>query len=397
MTLFTIAVTGTNGKTTTASMVDAIVAASGEPSARVTTLGSWVCGQQLSDSVDLEAFTRALERGAEVGVRTLALETTSKALAEGFAQRFPATVAIFTNLSRDHFDYHRSAEEYLAAKAQLFMTLSAGGTAVLNACDPSSALLDEIIPDGVERLAYAARPRAAECADWSVELAAARIDVTASGTVVELEPTRLGLALDGSVRLRVVGEVYAEDALAAALATSALGYAPEAIREGLASFAGVPGRFEVVGAEPLIVVDYAHTPDALRNTLAQARALAGNGRVLLVFGCGGERDRGKRPEMGRIAAEGADHVVVTSDNPRGEDPLAIIAAIVEGARAARAEAGVIVEEPDRRAAIERAIAEAGREDVVVIAGRGHERLQWIGAESVVFSDAEVARELASRR
>jgi UDP-N-acetylmuramoyl-L-alanyl-D-glutamate--2,6-diaminopimelate ligase len=398
MKLSTIAVTGTNGKTTTTSMVDAIVAASGEPSARVTTLGSWVAGQQLSDGVELDAFTQALDRAREVGVRTLALETTSKALAEGFAQRFPATVAVFTNLSRDHFDYHASAEDYLAAKAQLFMSLRAGGVAVLNACDASSALLSEVLPAGVQRLAYAARARSPECAGWNVELTAARIVVTRSGTAIDLEPSPHARELGGRLLLRVVGEVYAEDALAAALATSAAGYPAAAIRAGLASFAGVPGRFEVVWTKPLIVIDYAHTPDALHRTLAQARALTPAGRLLAVFGCGGERDPGKRPEMGRVAAAAADLTIVTSDNPRGEDPHAIIAAIVSGARRDVPGLGgcIVIEEPDRRTAIERAIAGAQEHDTIVVAGRGHEQRQWIGNGCVPFSDAEVARELAAR-
>jgi UDP-N-acetylmuramyl tripeptide synthase len=219
---------------------------------------------------------------------------------------------------------------------------------------------------------------------------------------VELAPSRLARDLGGALELGVVGRVYADDALAAALATDALGYTPAQISDGLREFRGVPGRFERVWEEPLVVVDYAHTPDALERTLGLARELCG-GRLICVFGCGGERDPGKRPEMGRTAAQNCDVVIVTNDNPRSEDPAAIIQAIVSGAisRDAAGEASpsgrrrpgvepIVL--PDRRQAIERAVemAEPRSLDVVVIAGKGHELWQWVGPTPVPFSDVEVA-------
>lgn len=400
----TAAVTGTNGKTTTTSMIEAIVATSGEPHARVTTLGAWVSGEPVVEGPTLEAFARAIELGAAAGIRTLALETTSRALAEGFAHRWPARVAVFTNLSRDHLDYHGDPEHYLAAKAQLFMLLPPDGCAVLNACDPASALLDEVTPKGVRRLAYAGqRSRIVpECAALPLALAAARVEVTRAGTRAVLEPGELAGALGGELSLAVVGEHNVDNALAAALAAHALGYEAPVIARGLASFAGVRGRFERVFGDPAVVVDYAHTPDALDRTLELARRLAGAGRVVCVFGCGGGSDPGKRAEMGRVAAHWCDDVIVTSDNPRDEDPAEIARAIVAGAAgeggAARGRRQVdrevcLTTELDRGLAIRRAIeiAELGRGDIVVIAGKGHETTQWIGQSTFPFDDAEVAR------
>ena len=186
----------------------------------------------------------------------------------------------------------------------------------------------------------------------------------------------------------MVGGVHAQNALAAALAAHALGYPADAIGRGLATFAGVPGRFEVVARAPLVIVDYAHTPDGLIGTLATARELAPDGRVVCVFGCGGNRDRGKRPQMGAIADAAADVVVLTTDNPRHEDPRAIAAEILAGVTTARAR---WIVELDRARAIEVAIAMARPTDVVVIAGKGHEQVQEIEGAMLPFSDAEVAR------
>jgi UDP-N-acetylmuramoyl-L-alanyl-D-glutamate--2,6-diaminopimelate ligase len=404
-----VAVTGTNGKTSTVSMVEAIVAAAGEPSARVTTLGSFVCGEQVGEGTTLEAFTQALEQSLRRGVKTVALETTSKALGAGFASKFPASVGVFTNLSRDHLDVHGTPERYLAAKAQLFMSLRDGCVAVLNATDPASALLDEVTPRGIRRRAYAGQSGPApECVALPLELCIESTEISVDGTYVRLAPSPLAGALGGELRLRPIGDVFAENALAAALAADALGYSPSAIRAGLAGFAGVPGRFEIVARHPLVVVDYAHTPDALARTLQIARRLAA-GRVHCVFGCGGDSDRGKRPQMGRAAVLGADVVIVTSDNPRHEQPLAIIAEVLAGARQLREEAPdarqriqagevSLLSDPDRTSAIRRAIESADVErDVVVVAGRGHERVQWIGSNAVSLSDVEIASSAAAAR
>jgi UDP-N-acetylmuramoyl-L-alanyl-D-glutamate--2,6-diaminopimelate ligase len=392
-----VGVTGTNGKTTTATMIEAIAAHAGEPSGRSTTVGRWVRGERIPNDEGVEGLRRTLDRAAEVGVRTMVVETTSHALSRGFAGELPPKVAVFTNLSRDHLDEHGTLEAYLAAKAQLFMNLLPGGAAVLNAADPASALLDEVIPAGIRRLAYAAREIDAACASLPLALAAEEVTVDRSGTRIRLAPSPLAERLGGMLSLRVIGRVHAENALAAAVAAEALGYPAEATREALADFAGVPGRFEMVdrgGRGPLVVVDYAHTPDALERTLLLARELVepAKGRVICVFGCGGDRDQGKRPEMGRIASQVADVVVVTTDNPRSERPEAIIDQILSGAEG---RFGKSIRITDRGEAIRRAIALAHDPDIVVVAGKGHEKTQVFQEQIVPFDDVEVARSAPS--
>lgn len=386
----TAAVTGTNGKTTTTSMIEAIVAASGEPSARLTTIGGWVGAEPIEAATPTEQFLALVERAVEAGVRTLALEVTSKALAAGLAKRWRPTVAVFTNLTRDHLDMHGTPEAYLASKAQLFMALPPGGCAVLNADDGSSALIREVIPPGVSVRGFSVRQP-------KVTLAATKVTCTARGTAIELAPSPLADALGGRLDLAVTGAVHAQNALAAVLAADALGYKPDAIARGLGTFAGAPGRFQIVGTAPLTTVDYAHTPDGLDGTLQTAReivATAGRGRVICVFGCGGDRDRTKRAPMGEAAGAGSDFVIVTSDNPRSEDPQQIIADAEVGLRSAGRQYLAIA---DRRDAIFRAIDEAAPGDIVVIAGKGHEDYQIFADRTIHFDDREVAREALEAR
>jgi UDP-N-acetylmuramoyl-L-alanyl-D-glutamate--2,6-diaminopimelate ligase len=377
-------VTGTNGKTTTTSMVAAIVAAAGQPSARVTTVGSWVDKELIPAPNPVDEFVATVECAVARGVETIAVEFTSKALAGGAARRWRPDVGVFTNLTRDHLDMHGSPEAYLAAKAQLVIGLAPGGTAVLNGDDPASALLAELVPPDVAVRWFSRRGPDRGCG-----LAAEHVAISPAGTRISLARGELADQLGGTITLAIVGGVHAENALAAALAAHALGYSADAIGRGLATFAGVPGRFEVVARAPLVVVDYAHTPDGLNGTLVTARQLCRDGRVICVFGCGGNRDRGKRPEMGAIADANADVVVVTTDNPRHEDPRAIAVEILAGFAAPRAR---WIVELDRARAIETAIALARPADVVVIAGKGHERVQEIAGTAIPFSDAEVARE-----
>jgi UDP-N-acetylmuramoyl-L-alanyl-D-glutamate--2,6-diaminopimelate ligase len=398
--LRTCGVTGTNGKTTTTSMIAACVAASGVPSALLTTVGAWVAGERVTGDTAALEFLATVERAVEVGAPILALETTSKALGHGLASRWPPHVAVFTNLTRDHLDHHGSPEAYLAAKARLFLAVPPGGVVVLHRDDPSSALLHEVIPASVVRRWYgadlgpAAEPRVGSVVD---DLRARAVHVHRDGTVIELWPSERADALGARLELSIRGHVHAKNALAAALASEALGLSWDAIRRGLESFPGVRGRFELVSREPFVIVDYAHTPDALDGTLRSAREIARateaegeGGRVVLVFGCGGERDQGKRPMMGALADALADVAILTSDNPRREDPIAIARAVREGATG---EGARWIEEPDRRRAIERALAEARPGDVVVVAGKGHETTQAIGTETRDFDDAAVVREL----
>lgn len=388
--LTTLAVTGTNGKTSTTTMLAGIVAAAGEPAARVTTLGMWVGDEQLADDSSMASFIRTVRRAREVRARTLALEVTSRALEGGFAARWPAHVAVFTNLTHDHLDRHGTPERYLAAKAQLFVRLRPGGVAVLNAADPASSLLADVLPPDVRSAGFLARSGAAVAADVPVALALAHADCDERGARIALADSPLAAELGGALALRVLGAFQVDNALAAAVAASAAGYEPAVIRRGLEQFVGVPGRFEVSGREPLVVVDFAHTPDALARVLDSARVLAVQraGRLACVFGCGGERDRDKRSRMGEVADELADAVWLTTDNPRSESPEAI-AALVRAGRRGRA---VWHDQPDRRDAIAAAVRWASARDVVVIAGRGAETQQVFAGGSLPFVDAEVARE-----
>jgi UDP-N-acetylmuramoyl-L-alanyl-D-glutamate--2,6-diaminopimelate ligase len=387
-------VTGTNGKTTTTSLIGAIVEAAGETLGLVTTLGSRVGSEVTGEDPTVESFLRTIEAAAAQGVKTLAIETTSQALQECIAASWPPKVAVFTNLSRDHLDYHGTPEVYLAAKAQLFMNLPEGGVAVLNVADESSALLDEVTPKNVRRLGYAARAPHPDCANIPLVLAAKDVVVGEHGTRATLEGAHAA-ALGGRLELALVGAVHVENALGAALAGLALGYAPEAIRDAFARFAGVPGRFQIVHRAPVVVVDFAHTPDALERTLTLARALAvSGGRVWCVFGCGGDRDPGKRPQMGEIAARLADEVVITNDNPRSEDPERLADAVIEGTKGGAARVQRIL---DRRLAIECAVGAASPTDIVVIAGKGHEKTQLVADAVIAFDDAEVARSASGKR
>lgn len=394
--LRTVGVTGTNGKTTTTSMIAACVAASGAPSALLTTVGAWVAGELVTGATPAQEFLATVERAVERHAPILALETTSKALGHGLASRWPPHVAVFTNLTRDHLDHHGSAEAYLAAKARLFLAVPAGGVVVLNRDDPSSALLHEVIAASVTRRWYGVDGGTDDTEGAHDDLRARAVHVHRDGTTIELAPSERAAALGGRLTLSIRGHVHAKNALAAALACEALALPWDTIGRGLQAFPGVRGRFELVSRAPFVVVDYAHTPDAIDGTLRSAREIAraneteGGGRVLLVFGCGGERDQGKRPMMGAIAHVLADVAILTSDNPRREDPRAIARAVREGAAG---EGARWIEEPDRRRAIERALAEARPGDVVIVAGKGHETTQTIGTETRDFDDAAVVREL----
>ncbi|HEY3493502.1 MAG TPA: UDP-N-acetylmuramyl-tripeptide synthetase [Polyangiaceae bacterium] len=381
--LATIGVTGTNGKTTTTTFAAAALGCFGAPVPRVTTVGFFVGEEKLELPGSYEAFVKTLRKGHERGARHAAIELSSEALALGFFHAWPCKVGVFTNLTHDHLDRHRTPEHYLASKAQLFVHLSPGGTAVLNACDPASALLAEVIPKGVRVVHYGVQSRGEPFAPLALE--ARRIDVSWDGTVAELVPSDVVGVAGARLKLRALGEVYVENALAALGAVLALGAPLDAALRALADAAPPPGRFELVREAPYVVVDYAHTPDALRRTLEQARRLT-RGRLCVVFGAGGERDRDKRPEMGRAAAL-ADRVLLTSDNPRSEDPAAIAREIQVGL----AEHPAVEVVLDRALAIARAVREAAPDDLVLLAGKGHELEQHAGDAKRPFSDAEIAR------
>jgi len=372
----TIGVTGTNGKTSTCAFLAAALRSIGGPVLRITTVGSFLDDERLEVTDDHDGFLRALGACREAGGTRAVLEVTSEALAVGFGRAWPFKAAVFTNLSRDHLDAHGSLEHYLASKAQLFLQLPPGAIAILPAHDPAAALIEEVIPAGVRVLR------------WGRACGARVPEYALLAAVPSWEGTRAFIWFAGRtmwLNLQAIGSEYAENATAAFAAAVALGAGPELAAAGIANEPAPEGRFQVIGNHPRVVVDYAHTPDAISRTLATARSLC-SGRVAIVFGAGGRRDRGKRAGMGR-AASAADRIYLTTDNPRDESAAAIAADVRSGIEAI----GQLVEEPNRREAIQRAIAEAEPEDVVVIAGKGHERVQIVGSDRFAFSDVEEAR------
>jgi UDP-N-acetylmuramoyl-L-alanyl-D-glutamate--2,6-diaminopimelate ligase len=368
-------VTGTNGKTTTAFLLYAILAAAGRRPGLLGTIESRVGGERrpavrtTPEAIDLQREFREM---LDAGDRSAAVEATSHGSALGRLDRVRFGALVFTNLTQDHLDFHGTLEAYFDAKRRLFTETRP--SAAVNVGDEHGRRLADELRGHNELLTFGLADDAEVRAD-ELELGPRGARFTAAG--IELE-----------TRLR--GRFNIENVLGAVAASKLLEIPDDAIAYGVKELRGVPGRFEAVdeGQPFAVLVDYAHTPDSLENVLRTARDLA-QGRVLCVFGCGGDRDRGKRPLMGRIATELADLAIVTSDNPRSEEPEAIIAEILEGAADAEVE-------PDRREAIARAIGEAGEGDVVVIAGKGHEQGQQFADRTIPFDDREVSREALRR-
>lgn len=386
--LATHAITGTNGKTTTSYLLDSILRESGLKTGVVGTLGYRVGdhvvegGMTSPESLDL---ARLLASMVDEGVGAVTMEVSSHALTLRRNAGAMFDTATFTNLSRDHLDFHGTIAEYAAAKKLLFGQLAGaagkpGATAVVNTDDEfGRELASYVRSTGNLRLVTYGRSDA----DVTV------VEVTSgpAGSTAAFATPAGGLTVD----LRLISEFNVMNALAAAAVAVSQGVPAEAIAAGLSKVKSVDGRLETVdaGQDFAIVVDYAHTPDALAKTIAAVRKLV-PGRLITVFGCGGDRDRGKRPMMGEIAAKGSDVVVVTSDNPRGEDPAAIINEIVDGVISAGSSAEFAVIE-DRREAIAHAIETATAGDLVLIAGKGHEDYQIVGETKLHFDDREEAR------
>jgi UDP-N-acetylmuramoyl-L-alanyl-D-glutamate--2,6-diaminopimelate ligase len=344
------AITGTNGKTTTAYLLWSILSAAGRRPGLLTNVERRVgaevheAGLNTPESIDLQRLFRAMLDG---GNRSCVMEATSMASVMGRLDGTRFAVLVFTNLTQDHLDFHGTMEDYFEAKRRLFAQAE---RAVVNAGDPFGARLAAELPD---------------------------VQTFTPGDVL------------GDVELALRGRFNVDNALAAAAAARVLGIPEGAIKAGLEAVNRVPGRFDPVdeGQPFSVVVDYAHTPGALETVLEAARELA-RGRVICVFGAGGDRDRTKRPLMGRVVSELADVAIVTSDNPRNEDPAAIATQVVDDLD--------LEIELDRRRAIERALALAEEGDVVVIAGKGHEQGQEIGGRKLPFDDGDVAREALRR-
>ncbi len=379
-------ITGTNGKSTTAFLVESILAAAARKSALIGTIEYHVAGRVLAaphttpEALDLNRIlSEALGNGATEAV----MEVSSHALTQERVYGVPFDVAIFTNLTRDHLDYHKTMEEYFAAKRVLF---EGCGT------DAPCAVVTNIDDESGAKLAEFSRKRSSVVLKYGRE----RGDVHAQKAEITTRGTRFDLVTpDGTIAVfsALIGRVNVYNILAAAGAAYARGCKEQAIAAGIGQLACVPGRFERVdcGQPFTVVVDYAHTDDALRNLTSLARELVSEapGRVLTVFGCGGDRDRKKRPLMGEAAGRGSDFVVLTSDNPRSEDPLAIINDAVVGLQKTGVKYSV---EADRRKAISVAIREARPGDIVLLAGKGHEKVQVTREGAAPFDDLEVARQ-----
>jgi UDP-N-acetylmuramoyl-L-alanyl-D-glutamate--2,6-diaminopimelate ligase len=384
-----LGVTGTNGKTTTTYLLHGIAGLAHPPAGLIGTTGARI-GEHLvpltfttPEAPELQSLLAAMR---DQGVGTLAMEVSSHALAQHRVDGTWFAAMCFTNLSHDHLDYHRTEHDYFEAKASAFAPERCAA-AVSNTDDPyGREIARRTRASGIPTLTYART-------DASADVGVDDVHFGANGSEFVLVDRRAGERQ--VVTLPLLGPVNVVNALAAAATARAVGEPLDVVARGLASVAVVPGRLERVGAgQPFtVLVDYAHTPDALVHAVAAARALAGDRRVAVVFGCGGDRDAAKREPMGRAAGR-ADLTVVTSDNPRSEDPSAIAAAAAAGVRAA---GGELVVELDRRAAIGIAIDWARPGDVVLVAGKGHESGQTTGATTVPFDDRAVVRDLLETR
>jgi len=385
--LTVIGVTGTNGKSSTVCLVQSILERAGFRAAKFGTLGYEIAGETLPaphTTPFAETLAENFARARDKGMSHVVMEASSHALDQDRVAGIAFDVAAFTNLTQDHLDHHRDMDDYRRAKLKLFQEIEGPGRfVVVNREDPAADVF--IAAARVPCYTFGKR---GDCR-------AARVRAELRRTTFHLETPWGG----AEVAMSLLGEHNVSNALCAIAICGGLGIPVAALAEGVAAVERVPGRFEPVdaGQDFQVVVDYAHTDDALRNVLKAARAICGK-RVLVVFGCGGDRDRGKRPKMGRVAAEMADFVILTSDNPRTEDPVRILLDVEAGVQSANRQKGdgyLVIE--DRAEAIARALAMARPGDLVLIAGKGHEDYQIIGTTRRHFDDREIARKLLEDR
>jgi UDP-N-acetylmuramoyl-L-alanyl-D-glutamate--2,6-diaminopimelate ligase len=384
-----VGMTGTNGKTTTAYLVASIFEAAGIKCGVMGTV-AYKIGDEVRESTrttpEAPDVQRLLREMVDRGCGACAMEASSHALALRRVDGTTFAAGVFTNLTRDHLDFHIDMETYFQAKRRLFDMLPQGAPSLINADDPKGAALVEIAGRPVTYAIH--RP---------ADITPGPLSFTLDGLAFDVRTPRGTL----HVRSKLVGRPNVYNILAAVSTAVALGLPFDMIEHGILALDGVPGRFEVVSSptdEITVVVDYAHTDDALRNLLETARPLA-RGRVITVFGCGGDRDRTKRPLMGAVAGRLSDLIVITSDNPRAEDPDRIIEEIQRGITpdTRRDSSQRILAIADRRDAVTKAIELARAGDLVLLAGKGHEKYQVIGDELLPFDDAAVAREALARR
>lgn len=376
-----VGITGTNGKSTVAYLVRAVLQAAGRRTALLGTIEYDLCGRKIAAPLTTPGpiqLAQYLVEAAGAGADSAVLEASSHALDQHRTDGIRFTAGVFTNLTGDHRDYHPTQEHYLHAKKRLFDGLEDSAVAVINADDPAGPAL--IADCSARVLRYGTDPRAA--------LRAESVQLRSNGSSFLLN-TPLGEAL---VRCSLIGQHNISNVLAAAGVATAMGIDPQTVARGIGSVGSVRGRLERISDDDsgvTVLVDYAHTDDALDNVLRAVKPVC-DGRLILVFGCGGDRDRSKRPRMAKVAEAHADEFVLTSDNPRTEDPQRILDDVLAGF-SSRTLRGLSVER-DRRAAIELAIAHAQPGDTVLIAGKGHEDYQLIGNDRLWFDDAVIARQ-----
>jgi UDP-N-acetylmuramoyl-L-alanyl-D-glutamate--2,6-diaminopimelate ligase len=384
--LWMVGVTGTNGKTSTAQWIAQALHCARGPAAVLGTIGNGVVGElrpSTHTTLDATVLQQTLADLRDRGVQSLAMEVSSHALDQARVAALQFDVAVFTNLTRDHLDYHGSMEAYGAAKARLFRMPSVQW-AVINADDEfGGRLLLESQSDRARVLSYGV---------GQGQVRARNVRVGSDRTALTID-NPCGVV---DVDVAIVGAFNVHNLLATFAVLLASGQTAKAAADLLSALQPVRGRMQTLArapGQPRVVIDYAHTPDALAKALTALRPVVpAGGRLLCVFGCGGDRDGGKRALMGEVAAQGADYTIVTSDNPRGENPQVIIDAIVTGMRSAAHETQV-----DRRQAIARALAVATVDDVILLAGKGHETTQEIAGQSLPFDDASVATSLLAER
>ena len=383
--LTNLAVTGTNGKTTVAFLVRSIIQTAGQKCGLIGTVMYDTCSGDIHeaplttpDCLDIAAKQREM---VENGAKYMIIEASSHALSQNRLAQISFKAAAFTNLSGDHLDYHKTKEDYLTAKTRLFSALVPDAAAVLNKQSPEAEFVADQINTGL--LWYAIE----EQADVTGHIES--MDIT--GTVFALEYG----SQSSIVSTPLPGLYNVSNCLAAAGLCLAAGLDLETVAAGLSALETIPGRLEKIeGGNFSVIIDYAHTDDALKNVLTTLKSLC-KGNLRVVFGCGGDRDKTKRPRMAKVAEELADFVIVTSDNPRTEEPTDIINDVVAGFEDGDSE--VITVEPDRKKAIELAIGTADKDDIVLIAGKGHEDYQIIGTQKSHFSDKEIAHECLKKQ
>lgn len=388
-----IGVTGTNGKTTTTHIIAHLLRSQGYTVGVIGTVHILIDDQSYpihNTTPDVADLQQILQQMVDAGVTHCIMEVSSHALALGRTAGVEYDTAVFTNLTQDHLDFHKTFDNYLAAKAKLFKQVSAsyqvkeGKGAVINVDDAYGQSIVDVTTSPM--ITYSTEGKGS---------------MNASDLTVTAKSSQFTLNYDGKsypISTKIAGMFNVYNTLAAVGATLYEGLSMEEIVKGLATFTAVPGRFELIeeGQDFAVVVDYAHTPDGLENILQTAKKIVEN-RILVVFGCGGDRDATKRPIMGRIAAQFGDRVFVTSDNPRTEDPVQIVKDVEVGVREGLHDDVTYEVIVDRREAIHKAIAEATTGDVVIIAGKGHEDYQILKDETIHFDDREVAREALKER